>query len=271
MKMRKYVLLGLVAVVLTGAPAAAASPPLPSSIAGIGDSITRATDVCCWYGDHPRQSWSTGGGAFDGIRSHYERILALTPSIYGRNYNDARAGARMRHAQGQAQAAVTQQARYVTILMGANDVCTDSPSTMTSVSNFRAEFAATLNVLASGLPPGSHVFVSSIPNIYRLWQLFHDNAAARFVWSVAGICQSMLSPLNSEQDRQAVLAREQAFNQVLAEVCSWHAMCRFDNYAVFNYQFGTSQVSILDYFHPSLSGQAALAALTWARSWWATP
>jgi hypothetical protein len=27
-------------------------------------------------------------------------------------------------------------------------------------------------------------------------------------------------------------------------------------------------VSKLDYFHPSLSGQATLAALTWRASWW---
>jgi lysophospholipase L1-like esterase len=270
MQMRRFLLLGFVAAVLATAPAASASPSLPGSIAGIGDSITRAADVCCWYGDHPAQSWSTGGGAFDGIRSHYERIRLLNPSISGQNFNDARSGARMRDAQAQAQTAVTQQARYVTILMGANDVCTSSPSTMTSVSDFQAQFAATMNVLAAGLPAGSHVFVGSIPNIYRLWQLFHEDVVAQLVWSVAQICQSMLSPTNTEQDRQFVLARAQAFNQMLAEVCSQYAICRFDDYAAFNYQFSASQVSKLDYFHPGLGGQAALASLTWQHSWWAT-
>jgi lysophospholipase L1-like esterase len=268
MKIRAL-LLGLAIAVMAQAPAAAASPPLPTSMAAIGDSITRATDVCCWYGDHPPQSWSTGGGAFDGIRSHYERLLGLTPSIRGRNFNDARAGAKMRDAQGQAQVAVTQGAQYVTILMGANDACTSSVSTMTSVSDFRAQFSAALNVLAAGLPPGSHVFVSSIPNVYQLWTLFRGNPTAQFVWSVARICQSMLSPANTEQDRQMVLARVQAFNQVLAEVCAQYFMCRFDGNAVFNYPFTTGHVSRLDYFHPSLSGQAVLASVTWARSWWA--
>jgi lysophospholipase L1-like esterase len=270
MQTRRFLLLGFVAAVLTAAPAASAAPNLPDSIAGIGDSITRAADVCCWYGDHPAQSWSTGGGAFDGIRSHYERIRALNPNIAGHNFNDARSGARMSHAQAQAQTAVTQHARYVTVLMGANDVCTSSPSTMTSVSDFQAQFAATMSVLAAGLPPGSHVFVSSIPNVYRLWQLFRDNLVAQLVWSVAQICQSMLSPTNTEQDRQFVLAREQAFNQVLEDVCSQYAICRFDDYAAFNYQFSASQVSQLDYFHPSLAGQAALASVTWQHSWWAT-
>jgi hypothetical protein len=143
---------------------------------------------------------------------------------------------------------------------------------MTSVSDFRNQFSATMNVLASGLPAGSHIFVSSIPNVYRLWQVLRTNATAQFVWTVADICQAMLSPLNTEQDRQAVLAREQAFNQVLADVCGQYAtLCRFDAYAVFNYPFSASQVSKLDYFHPNLAGQAILASLTWQRSWWATP
>src|SRR5215211_8760481 len=175
MRLRTLIAVTAAAVSLATPSIASAAPPLPSSIAGIGDSITRAADVCCWYGDHPAQSWSTGGGAFDGIRSHYERIRELNPNIAGHNFNDARSGARMSHAQAQAQTAVTQQARYVTVLMSANDVCTSSPSTMTSVSDFQAQFAATMNVLAAGLPPGSHVFVSSIPNVYRLWQLFRDN------------------------------------------------------------------------------------------------
>jgi lysophospholipase L1-like esterase len=268
---RKFLPLAFATAALALAPAASPAPPLPNSIAGLGDSITRATDVCCWYGDHPAQSWSTGGGAFDGIRSHYERIRTLNPAISGRNYNDARAGARMRDAQTQAQTAVTQQARYVTILMGANDVCTGSPATMTSVSDFRAQFSATMATLAAGLPADSHVFVASIPNVYRLWQLLRANPTAQLVWSVAQICQAMLSPFNTEQDRQAVLAREQAFNQVLAEVCGQYAtLCRFDDYAVYNYSFSAGQVSRLDYFHPSLAGQAALASITWQRSWWAT-
>src|ERR687888_605618 len=122
--------LSIAVAVLLSPSLAWAAPRLPSSIAGIGDSITRAFDVCCWYGDHPAQSWSTGGGLFDGISSHYERILGSNTAILGRNYNDARTGARMRDAPGQAQTAVSQRAQYVTILMGANDACTSSAATM---------------------------------------------------------------------------------------------------------------------------------------------
>ena len=47
----------------------------------------------------------------------------------------------------------------------------------------------------------------------------------------------MLSPFNTEQQRQTVRTREQAFNQVLREVCGQNIMCRFDDLAVFNYHF----------------------------------
>lgn len=264
--MRRFLLVGVLAALVTAAPASAQTA-VPGSMAALGDSITRATDVCCWYGDHPAQSWSTGGGVLDGIRSHYERLRALDTAIAGHNYNDGRAGARMRDAPAQAQAAVAQHAGYVTILMGANDVCRSSRAAMTSAADFRAQFTQTMDVLAAGLP-GSPVFVSSIPNVYRLWQVLHGSQAARLVWAAAGICQSLLAESNTEADRQAVLARETELNSVLAEVCAQYTTCRFDGGAAFEYPFASDQVSRLDYFHPNLAGQAVLAEITWQRSWW---
>jgi lysophospholipase L1-like esterase len=264
--MRRFLLAGVVVALVAAAPASAQT--VPSSMASLGDSITRATDVCCWYGDHPAQSWSTGGGVLDGIRSHYERLRALDPAIAGRNYNDARAGARMRDAPAQAQAAVAQGAGYVTILMGANDVCRSSRSAMTSAADFRTQFTQTMDILATGLPAGSHVFVSSIPNVYRLWQVLHVNPVARLVWAAAGICQSLLAETNTEADRQAVLAREVELNGALADVCAQYTMCRFDGGAIFDYPFASDQVSRLDYFHPNLAGQSVLASVTWQHSWW---
>lgn len=248
--------------------AAATSPPLPRSMAAIGDSMTQAADVCCFYGDHPANSWSTGSASWDGVNSHYERIRALKGAISGRAYNDSVSGARMSAAPAQAAKAVAQGAEYVTILMGANDVCTSSPSTMTSVDTFRQQYRNALATLDAGLPRRGHVFVASIPDIYQLWHVYQGSATARFVWDVADICQSMLSPYRTEADRQAVRQRNIDFNAVLQQECSSYAWCRFDGNAVFQYEFSRSHVSTLDYFHPSLSGQAELAKLTWAHSWW---
>jgi lysophospholipase L1-like esterase len=261
----------VLAIVLAGlvAQPAWAAPPLPSSMAAIGDSITRAYDVCCSYGDHPGQSWSTGYTSYDGIASHYERIRQVNSAITGRGYNNAVTGAKMSAAPGQATQAVNQGARYVTILLGANDLCTSSPSTMTSPEDFRAYFS---RAMATLLAPGQdrYVFVSSIPNLYQLWQVLHTNSLARTVWAAANICPSMLGATRIEAQRQQVVDRERAFNQILAEVCVSYSRCRWDNRAVYSYSFSASQVSSLDFFHPSLSGQAALARVTWAASWWSS-
>jgi lysophospholipase L1-like esterase len=267
-RLARIVLLALV-VVLAGliAQPAWAATPLPSSMAAIGDSITRAYDVCCSYGDHPGQSWSSGSTSYDGIVSHYERIRRVNPAITGRGYNDAVSGAKMAAAPTQATQAVNQGARYVTILLGANDLCTSSPSTMTSTTTFRAQFSqAMATLMAQERDP--YVFVSSIPNLYQLWEALHTNSLARWAWSNFHICQSMLAATNTETQRQQVVTREVAFNQILAEVCAAYARCRWDNKAVYNYRFSASQVSSLDFFHPSLSGQAALARVTWTASWW---
>ena len=259
------------AVILAGLVTrpASAAPALPDSMAAIGDSITRAYDVCCFYGDHPGQSWSTGYTSYDGIASHYERIKRVNSAITGHANNDAVTGAKMAAAQTQATQAVNQHARYVTILLGANDLCTSSPDTMTAVETFRLQFQSAMTTLMAQ-DPQPYVFVSSIPNVYQLWQVLHTNSLARLAWSNFHICQSMLGATRTEDDRQQVVAREQAFNQKLEEVCTAYVRCRWDDLAVYNYQFSTSQVSTLDYFHPSLSGQASLARVTWLASWWPT-
>jgi lysophospholipase L1-like esterase len=268
-RMARILILAL-AVVLAGlvAQPAWAAPPLPSSMAAIGDSITRAADVCCFYGDHPGQSWSTGYTSYDGIASHYERIKQLNSAITGHAWNDAVSGAKMDDAPGQATQAVSQHARYVTILMGANDLCTSSPATMTSTGSFEADFQSTMAILMAQ-NPRPYVFVSSIPNIYRLWTVLKGNSLARWAWANFHICQSMLGATRTEEERLQVLAREQAFNQILADVCAKYTRCRWDDGAVYDYSFSASQVSTLDFFHPSLSGQAVLAKLTWNASWWA--
>jgi lysophospholipase L1-like esterase len=259
--------LAIVSVVAGPGVGTAAAAPLPSSVAALGDSITQAVDVCCWYGNHPADSWSTGGASWDGVSSHYERIRAASPAVVA--YNDAVSGARMSDAPRQASKAISRGAGYVTILMGANDLCTSSTAAMTSVETFRRQFHDTLATLQSGAP-SARVFVASIPNVYHLWELYRYDLVAQSVWAAAGICQSLLSLSNSSAQRDAVRSRNVAFNTVLAQECGEFANCKFDGNAVFDYPFDRSQVSKLDYFHPSLSGQAALASITWAASWWGT-
>ncbi|MGC1215097.1 MAG: SGNH/GDSL hydrolase family protein [Micromonospora sp.] len=255
----------LTAVLLLPASASAASAP--NSMASMGDSITRGFNACGWYTDCTYRSFSTGGSTL--VDSHYLRILAKNPAISGHNYNDARSGAKASAMPGQASTAVSEKVQYVTILIGANDACTSSESTMTSVTTYRSYIDSALRTLKSGLP-NARIAVISIPDIYRLWYIGHTNLTALSVWETYGICQSMLdrawsTSSTDEARRQRVRQRVIAYNTQLAQACAAYGpKCDFDDNAVFNYRFALSQVSGWDYFHPSTSGQAALARVSYA-------
>ncbi|WP_457963301.1 GDSL-type esterase/lipase family protein [Arthrobacter sp. D1-29] len=247
------------------APPPTSSPP-PTSMAALGDSITRALAVCCSNGDNSLHSWSTGRGPGDGVSSHHERLTRLDSAITDRNHNNAISGSRARHLPDQAEMAVEQNVEYVTILIGANDLCASSVSTMTSEAEFALHIQTALATLDRGLPR-ARILVASIPDLYQLWKALESNAEAREAWS-GGTCQSMLAAHNTEEQRQSVIMRELAFNRILAQACSQYKNCRWDNNTVHNFKFSASDVSVLDYFHPSLEGQARLAELTWRASWW---
>ena len=260
MKLRLTLLAAVLGLTLT----ASAHGAYPNSIASTGDSITRAFNDCWFpYVDCPSASWSTGTSSY----SHYRRIQAVNLGITGRSYNHAVTGADMADLYGQVQGVIGRHAEYVTILMGANDVCASSEAGMTDVGVFRDQFNAALASLTASLP-SSRVFVSSIPDIYQLFSLYRYDVGANGVWAIAGICQSMLaypfSNLPGDVARRArVRQRNIDYNTQLAQVCAAYVQCRFDGNAVFNTAFVRSDVTTRDYFHPSVNGQAKLAAVTW--------
>lgn len=262
--------LAVALIVLAGPPGASAAaaapsqaaPPLPNSIASTGDSITRGFDIDAFHllRDSPEFSWTTGADPH--VDSQYHRLLALHPAIAGHAHNDARTGATMAALDGQLAQAASQHADYVTVLMGANDLCTHTAAQMTPTDTFRAQFSHAMKRFSQA-DPHALVFVSSIPNLRQLWTVLHTNTAARATWRLFGICQSMLAEHNTDRDRAAVDAREQADNTVLAEVCASVANCRFDNLATYHLRFAKQDVSSGDFFHPSKRGQRTLAATTW--------
>jgi lysophospholipase L1-like esterase len=255
----------IVATLFAPASGAAQTVP-PNSMAATGDSITRAFNTGLLpFTDAPRNSWSTGSRAY--VQSHYRRILAVNWRIFGRNFNDARSGAKMRDLTGQMEIVNAQRVDYVTVLMGANDACASSEAAMTPVDEFAAQFRSAMTTVTGGSPAAT-VYVVSIPDVYRLWQIEHENPSARLAWRLTGFCKSMLANPGStapadEARRQRVRQRIIDYNGVLAAVCAGYALCRFDGNAVFNYPFQPKHVSTRDYFHPSLEGQRAVAEVTW--------
>ncbi len=247
--------------------------PLPNTMAAVGDSISQAASTGGSLGaDYPQNSWSTGTNST--VNSHYLRLLALGAPISGQNNNLSVSGAKAAGLNAQMLNVVAIDPAYLTVQIGGNDLCTDTFAQMTSVTDFRAQFQTAMATLAAG-SQNTNVYVVSIPDAYQLWSLFKGNGWARFIWSLGGVCQSLLAnPTSTQvvdvQRRLDVQLRNIAYNTQLREVCATFVRCRFDNNAVFNTQFATSDIAG-DYFHPSIAGQAKLASVSWSVGYaWAT-
>jgi hypothetical protein len=235
-------------------------------MAATGDSIVVGYDSCGVLQDCRALSYSTGSGP--GVVSLYRRLAPVTPALTGR-FNNAAVGARMDALDAQLAKAVAQRADVVTVMIGANDACAADPTAMTPVADFRDSFRRALQTYFSGRPGGT-MLVSSVPSLYRVWQLGHTNPTAVWVWDLAHICPSMLENATSSapadvQRRQVVQHRVDAYTRVLRDACAAYRGCRWDLGATARYPSTLAQLSPYDFFHPSRLGQQMLADLTWQR------
>lgn len=245
----------------------AAPPPAwdssPASMAAVGDSITRGFDACSVLSDCPEVSWATGTDT--DVNSLAVRLLGASGAA-ARSWNYAATGARMADLPAQMAKAAVRKPALVTVMAGANDACRASVAAMTSVADFRASFEEALRTLRRAVPR-SQVYVTSVPDLKRLWSQGRGNALGQQVWKL-GICPSMLADADAVDSvatarRDEVRGRVEAYNSVLKEVCATDRLCRFDGGAVFDYAFGTAQLSPWDFFHPSRDGQARLAEIAY--------
>ncbi len=244
-------------------------PPIPQSMAALGDSITRAFAACGRSGDCVESSWATGTA--EDLDSHAQRLNLHDPQS---SHNLAVSGARVAGLESQVQAAVRVRPDYVTVLIGANDACAGDETGMTPVQEYREAFDAALDTLVQEVPD-VRILVLSVPDLARLWEVGRDRPDVHQVWESSGVCRAMLADPTDTGDgaqarRDRVRARVQEYNAAMADSCARYApRCRHDGNAVFDYRFDLDDVSTLDYWHPSERGQATLAEIAWEAGFWA--
>jgi lysophospholipase L1-like esterase len=247
-------------------PPAAAMPAkvgYPNSMAALGDSFTRARATAALDQDAPENSWATGTNP--AVNSIYSRVLARNPAIAGHAFNDAVSGSTVANLNTQVPRAVSQRVDLVTILIGINDICRGLGVT-NPVREFRQLFGFFMARLSAGLP-NARIFVGSIPSLWRLWSILHADPAAQAAWAAWNTCPHMLAnPTSSapaDVDRRSRMqAQVDAYNRALSAVCAEYVHCRSDGGAGAAFAFEPVHVA-LDYFHPSLAGQAAAAEVLW--------
>lgn len=259
------VALAVVTVCGATSPAAAeakkTAAPSPVVVAALGDSITQgyASNGLPW--NHPSTSWSTGSDTR--VDSHARRLTQAGYQVT--SVNAAVSGSASADLASQARSAARQRAAYVTVLVGANDICgSKSTAAMPSPSAYEANVRQALDALG----PKSTVMLVSIPSLKGLYGTGKGVATVRLRWKVAGICPVMLAdPLSTSKDaksrRATVEKRVRAYNARLSDLADERDNVFYDNGAVYSTHVTLSDLSVLDRFHPSVRGQDRIADTTW--------
>ena len=228
----------------------------PASIAALGDSITVGFHACMPLSDCPEASWVTG------TDSSVDSLARRLHTPRDRTWNHAASGAVVGDLPAQAAKAVGNKPELATVLIGANDACTDTTAAMTPVEEFEKDVRQSVRTLREGSPK-TQILLVSVPDLMRMYEVGRTHQAARDVWRL-GICQSLLlDPASTsaadEARRKQVSERVAAYNKVLREVCTADERCRYDGDVVHRYRFTQAELSEWDWFHPSKRGQRVLA------------
>jgi lysophospholipase L1-like esterase len=244
-----------------GAGAAVTTPSArtqPPEVIALGDSISVGFAACGRPQACPSQSWATGDDP--GVGSIAERLAANWGSEPVSATNLAVPGARAEDLPAQAGRVPEDADALVTLMIGANDVCSPHSSAMTDPAAFRASIDRTLEVLAERAPDAV-IVLSSLPDLAGMYAALQGDARIAAAWAARPPCRALMGPDAVPDD---VAAHVEALDAELTEACAAAAQCAWDDGAVHRWEPVAASLSDIDSFHPSAQGQAELAAAVWA-------
>jgi lysophospholipase L1-like esterase len=229
----------------------------PFVMGTLGDSISAGFNADR-LGDNRHLNWSTGTQ----INSHLAKISNLRREKV-EAYNEAIVGSHSHHLDRQVNRLLKHNPDYVTITVGANDVCHWSEEFEPERQVFESEVRDTLARLVES---NQHVkiFLAPIPDMVRLREVAHQKPFCQQRWDLLNICPMLLNSSLSDIQRQRFAGRLEAANDTLASLSKEFQDHVFFEADLTQFQFKWEQVSRLDCFHPNTSGQNLFSELTWS-------
>jgi len=274
--------LALTAALVPASAATAATPTL--KVLALGDSITRAYGTCGSLGDCPSNNWSTGTSS--SVNSFTARLRAAKPGTTVTSANFAKTGDVIAQVPARIAAAAAAGVKpdVVTLLIGGNDLCSPDNKvaadgyTMTPASTFSASATTAISTIRTTWPTAK-IVLSSMPNVASEWSVVRSGVGA-VVWSSAKLCRTTrgvsstgarLSTTAAAASAAAAKTRTAQYNTALKNACAAAGpLCDYDGGALTATPVTSSLIGKVDYFHPSVAGQAKIASIQWNASNFAT-
>lgn len=230
----------------------------PLVMGALGDSITAGFDAKR-VGDNREISWATGTSNL--INSHVKRLAALTHTETV-GYNEAIVGSMANDLPRQVTRLLAKNPDYVTLAIGANDVCGWPSDYEAARETFKTQLAAQIERLTAARPQVKILLVP-VPDLYNLWTVANVHPSCQARWDLFGVCSELLGSKATEASRTAFVQKWEAINSVIAEVARDHTMNVIHDPELAHMPFAWSDLSPIDCFHPSVKGQNLLAEKTW--------
>ena len=237
----------------------------PLVMATIGDSISAGFNAY-YAGDNRQLSWATGDANEPEFRSHRQRLAeVLDREVVA--INEAIVGSVIWELERQVKRIVRYRPAYVTINVGANDLCTWPTNYESQLDYYESTLRSYVDqVIAAN--NSVKILLAPIPNMYNLWEVAHDKPACQERWDAIDLCRDLMDPNNTEADRQRFVDRWDAANDALDRIAAdYPDHIRFERELAYE-TFTWDEVAKLDCFHPSIKGQGRLAEMTWQHGWY---
>ena len=240
-----------------------ADEPAAYILGAVGDSITAGFDARR-FGDNKELSWSSGQDAQGLVQSHARRIEA----ILGRPvtaFNEAFVGAQAADLPRQIGRLVRHKPDYVTLAIGANDVCVWGDDYLAALEAYRTNVATGIQTLIDANPHVKIVMIP-VPDIIRVREVGLAHSC-QDRWDTINVCRPLLAPGVTADNVAHVANRLRHINTTMAEIAQ-----NFPDHVHFrgeiaSYVFEWPDLSSLDCFHPSIIGHNKLAEFSFDPSW----
>lgn len=237
-------------------------------MASIGDSITTGFNAKNPL-DNKSLNWSTGYSTSGKVNSHYLRMKNV---YWGEVYqvNKAKAGAKSDAILGQMEGLIKdlkgRELDYLTMMIGANDVCSWPAEHEERLAEFGTRVRSTLE-RALAVNPDMKISLVPVPNMLRLYEVGKETPGCSVKWKIMNICKNLL--LNNDADERAAFGeRVVDLNHTLADIAADYPQSVHYAEEVATFEFNKEDISGYDCFHPSQKGQSQIAEKAWQGGWY---
>ncbi len=233
----------------------------------IGDSITTGFDAKTPL-NNKSLSWSTGNNIFGFVNSHYRRAVKKFSGPVVK-YNVAKVGS---NSAGLAQQLTRltdklkgRELDYLTVMSGANDVCWWPRDHKSYLDRYQANMRQTIET-AKKLNPNVKITLVPIPNMLLLYELGKAKGCS-YRWRLFPMCDVLFFS-QEESDRVAFGERLRDLNDTLHGLADEYSDNVYFAERVGTAKYVVEDISGIDCFHPSMTGQQKIAEDSWVGGWY---